>query len=63
MNCPECGKDSLMVTDTRPVPDNMIRRRRECLNCGKRFTTYEWIPHVVRKKTRYTIAMERGGTK
>jgi len=42
MNCPYCSSTSLKVTDKRSSPDG-IRRRRECLKCKKRFTTYERI--------------------
>lgn len=40
MRCPFCGCDDSRVTDSRTL-DNAIRRRRECLRCGGRFTTYE----------------------
>lgn len=40
MNCPECTSET-MVIDSRPTDANMIRRRRECLSCEERFTTYE----------------------
>ncbi len=40
MNCPYCGFQDSRVIDSREVNDG-IRRRRECLNCGSRFTTYE----------------------
>ncbi len=40
MNCPYCGFHDFKVIDSREVNDG-IRRRRECLNCGSRFTTYE----------------------
>ncbi len=40
MNCPFCGHQDSKVTDSRDVNDG-IRRRRQCLNCGSRFTTYE----------------------
>ncbi|OQX88983.1 MAG: transcriptional regulator NrdR [candidate division Zixibacteria bacterium 4484_93] len=44
MRCPYCGHEEDKVVDTRPVKDGMgIRRRRECLSCHKRFTTYEYI--------------------
>ncbi len=42
MNCPYCGNDESKVTDKRDSL-NVIRRRRECLKCKKRFTTYERI--------------------
>ncbi len=42
MNCPFCGRDDTRVTDSRPEADG-IRRRRECLACGRRFTTLERV--------------------
>ena len=42
MKCPKCGKDEDKVLDTRAAREGAaIRRRRECLTCGTRFTTYE----------------------
>lgn len=52
MKCPECGYEDSKVIDSRPV-ENKIRRRRECLSCKCRFTTYEMvetIPLMVVKK-------------
>ena len=43
MNCPACGNSDSKVIDSRPSDKASIRRRRECLGCGKRFTTYEII--------------------
>ena len=43
MLCPFCGSDSLKVIDKRNASDLLIRRRRECDSCNKRFTTYERI--------------------
>lgn len=44
MKCPSCLSPESKVIDSRPVEDsNSIRRRRECLNCQTRFTTYEFI--------------------
>jgi transcriptional repressor NrdR len=44
MKCPECGHEEDKVVDSRPYQDGRaIRRRRECLKCGKRYTTYEYI--------------------
>lgn len=55
MKCPGCGFAESKVIDSRPVPDgNSIRRRRECLSCQKRFTTFETIetpPIIVIKKS------------
>ena len=53
MKCPFCGFEESKVIDSRPTDEGQrIRRRRECLECGKRFTTYERIesPIVVVKK-------------
>jgi transcriptional repressor NrdR len=42
MKCPYCGFDDHKVLDSRPARDGeAIRRRRECLRCGRRFTTFE----------------------
>ncbi len=54
MKCPSCGSVDIKVVDSRPVDENnSIRRRRECLSCQTRFTTYEVIdafqPVVVKK--------------
>ncbi len=54
MRCPYCGSTENRVTDSRSAEDdNAIRRRRECLDCGKRFTTWErteFVPLTVIKK-------------
>ncbi len=42
MQCPYCGEGTTKVKDSRET-DNKIRRRRECSNCSKRFTTYETV--------------------
>ncbi len=52
MKCPFCGFNESKVVDSRPA-EGSIRRRRECLACEKRFTTYETVeslPMVVIKK-------------
>lgn len=46
MKCPVCGYFDSKVVDSRPTDDSSIRRRRECLECHKRFTTYEIIDEV-----------------
>lgn len=43
MKCIFCGCQESKVVDSRDLKDSTIRRRRECLQCGKRFTTYETI--------------------
>ena len=53
MKCPYCGYQESKVVDSRPADEGSIRRRRECLRCERRFTTYETVeslPRVVIKK-------------
>ena len=45
MKCPECGYEDSKVIDSRPA-ENKIRRRRECLSCKCRFTTYEMVETI-----------------
>lgn len=61
MKCPFCGFEETKVIDSRPT-DEKIRRRRECLNCEKRFTTYEVVetmPLVVIKKDKSREIFDR----
>lgn len=54
MKCPYCEYEESKVVDSRPIDDgHVIRRRRECMKCNKRFTTYEnieEIPLIIIKK-------------
>ena len=53
MKCPYCGFSESKVVDSRPADEGSIRRRRECLQCERRFTTYETVeslPMVVINK-------------
>ena len=63
MKCPFCGFDESKVIDSRPTDENeRIRRHRECLQCGKRFTTYEIIedvPIIVIKKDKSREVFDR----
>ena len=63
MKCPYCGYDESKVIDSRPTDEGeRIRRRRECLKCGKRFTTYEVIetgPIIVIKKDKSRESFDR----
>ena len=56
MDCPYCQNNETKVTDSRDTGALSIRRRRECLKCGKRFTTYEHIElqplYVIKKDGR-----------
>lgn len=64
MKCPYCGYKESKVVDSRPADEgNSIRRRRECLACEKRFTTYETmesLPMVVIKKDGSRQSFDRG---
>ncbi len=56
MKCPRCGNEEDKVVDSRAVRDaRAVRRRRECLDCGERFTTYEAV------ETRPVIVVKRSG--
>lgn len=47
MKCPFCSHEENRVVDSRPVQDGRaVRRRRECMSCMERFTTYEYIEAV-----------------
>lgn len=63
MRCPFCAYEESKVIDSRPTDEGeKIRRRRECLKCGKRFTTYEMIetmPIVVIKRDKSREAFNR----
>ena len=62
MRCPYCGSEELKVIDSRSAGDAAIRRRRQCEECGKRFTTYEKIetlPLMVVKKDNSREAFDR----
>ena len=53
MRCPYCNAENSKTLETRDSPENNTRRRRECVSCNKRFTTYEYVETVelmVRKK-------------
>ena len=64
MRCPYCQHTDTKVTDSRTTDEgNSIRRRRECINCGRRFTTYEIIeevPLMVAKKNGRRELFDRG---
>lgn len=63
MKCPFCSYEESKVIDSRPTDEGeRIRRRRECMSCGKRFTTYEIIesvPVVVVKKDKSREVFDR----
>lgn len=64
MRCPYCGEENTKVIDSRPAEDNnSIRRRRQCDECGKRFTTYEkveTVPLIVIKRDNNREPYDRG---
>lgn len=58
MKCPNCGYPDSKVIDSRPIEEgNSIRRRRECLSCQKRFTTFEVIESM------QILVVKKNGTK
>lgn len=58
MQCPNCGSTNLKVIDSRPAENNMsIRRRRECIECSTRFTTFERIERTP------LLVIKRDGTR
>ncbi|MFH1238784.1 MAG: transcriptional regulator NrdR, partial [bacterium] len=63
MKCPFCGSSEDKVIDSRPLDaSTVIRRRRQCFSCGKRFTTYERlesIPLMVLKSDNRTEVFDR----
>lgn len=63
MKCPYCSFAESKVIDSRPTDEGeRIRRRRECLQCGKRFTTYEMVetvPVIVVKKDKSREVFDR----
>lgn len=63
MRCPFCGERDTKVTDSRATDDGCsVRRRRECVKCGRRFTTYETVdrtPLIVVKKDGSREAFDR----
>ena len=63
MKCPFCSYEESKVIDSRPTDEGeRIRRRRECIKCGKRFTTYEIIesvPLIVVKKDKSREQFDR----
>ena len=63
MKCPFCGDQDSKVVDSRHSDDGLsIRRRRECMNCQRRFTTYEYVetlPIIVVKRDGSRQAFDR----
>ena len=63
MKCPFCGYEESKVIDSRPTDEGVrIRRRRECLSCKKRFTTYEVVeslPIIVGKRDKSREQFDR----
>lgn len=58
MKCPGCGFPESKVTDSRPCMEGAsIRRRRECMSCGRRFTTFEMVEAM------QIVVVKKNGTK
>lgn len=59
MRCPYCNHEEIKVTDSRDTGTYTVRRRRECVKCKKRFTTYEYVEmtpvYVIKKDGRREI--------
>jgi len=56
MQCPKCKKTESKVVDSRPAKDKLsIRRRRECLACSTRFSTFEATEELVSKVTKLEV--------
>jgi transcriptional repressor NrdR len=54
MRCPYCNSEESKTLETRDSPENTTRRRKECISCSKRYTTYEYLETIelmVRKKS------------
>jgi len=64
MRCPRCKEDDDRVIDSRSAREGMaVRRRRECLRCGERFTTFEAVedkPYLVVKRDGDRVSFDRG---
>jgi transcriptional repressor NrdR len=58
MRCPYCGHEDTQVAETRDSDEGTVRRRRRCLRCDRRFTTYERaevaLPMIVKRDGRRT---------
>lgn len=62
MRCPFCCSDDIKVVETRETAEEVTRRRRECLKCKKRFTTYERVevnPLIIIKKNAVRESFDR----
>ena len=63
MICPYCGQDDDKVIDSRASDGGLvIRRRRECLDCGKRYTTYERVERTARLAVVKKVIEDHGGS-
>ncbi|MDP8208917.1 MAG: transcriptional regulator NrdR [Candidatus Electryonea clarkiae] len=59
MRCPFCGEQEDKVIDSRPSrAGSEVRRRRECLACGKRYTTYEYVEEISLQVVKYDGSVE-----
>ena len=62
MKCPYCSFDESKVIDSRPTDEGeRIRRRRECLRCGKRFTTYEILETMLQNSLDREVPSSQSG--
>jgi len=59
LRCPFCGEQEDKVIDSRPSrAGSEVRRRRECLACGKRYTTYEYVEEISLQVVKYDGSVE-----
>ena len=61
MKCKDCGSSDVMVLATRRTGDGLLRRRRQCKDCGARFSTIE-VPLKLRRKRAEAIPAEGATT-
>jgi transcriptional repressor NrdR len=55
MKCPYCRHPESCVKDSRPLDDGRVKRRRQCLSCGRRWSTFEQMEHAAVKKAAIKI--------
>lgn len=54
MRCPKCGGDTNVIESRKPKDQNSVRRRRECVKCGFRYTTHEYSDFFLSKMAQMT---------
>ena len=59
MKYPYCWSSNLKTLETRDSPDNIVRRRKECVECGKRLTSYEYVEGIGSLVLKYLKKLDR----